>query len=89
MSEDPSGRIGNTQGEFSVCQFFPNGQYEYVRRWVSAEEAMYAFKFYTSNVASRAGITRRVIITDGGDCTNAEWKYGEGVVYPPPKEKVE
>ena len=23
------------------------------------------------------------IITDGGDFTNWEWKYGEGLVYPP------
>jgi hypothetical protein len=87
MTEDADGRIGNTRGEFSVCQFFQGGQYEYVRRWVSAEEAGYAFKHYTSNVASRMGMTERVIITDGGDCTNAEWKYGEGVVYPPPKKQ--
>ena len=24
--------------EFSVCQFFEDGTYEYVRRWVDAEE---------------------------------------------------
>jgi hypothetical protein len=33
---------------------------------------MKAFKHYTSSVGARMGITRRVIITDGGDCTNAE-----------------
>lgn len=83
MSE--SGRIGQTSGEFSVCQFFVSGDYEYVRRWVSAEEATEAFKHYTNNVATRMGMVTRVIITDGGDCTNAEWKHGEGVVYPPKK----
>jgi len=69
--------------EFSVCQFFHDGSYEYVRRFVEAEEAIKAFKFYTSNVAARIGVTVRVIITDGGDMTNAEWKYGKGLTYPP------
>jgi hypothetical protein len=68
--------------EFNVVQFFEDGSYEYVRNFVSAEEAVRAAKLYTSNVASRIGITRRVIITDGGDCTNFEWRYGEGVVFP-------
>lgn len=73
--------------EFSVCQFFEDGSYEYVRRFVSAEEAMSAFRHYTNNVATRMGITRRVIITDGGDCTNAEWQYGKGITYPPQEGK--
>ncbi len=68
--------------EFSVCQFFEDGSYEYVRRFVSAEEAMKAFRHYTDSVASRMGLVVKVIITDGGDSTNAEWKYGEGLVFP-------
>ena len=67
---------------FSVCQFFPDGSYEYVRRYVSVEEAARAFKFYTTNVASKIGITRRVIITDGGDCVNFEWTAGKGITFP-------
>lgn len=70
-----------SQGEFSVCQFFEDGSYEYVRRYVDADTAVKAAHHYTHNVASRIGITRRVIITDGGDCINFEWKFGEGVVY--------
>lgn len=73
-------------GEFSVCQFFEDGSYEYVRRNVSAEEAVNVAKIYTSNVAAKLGITRRVIITDGGDFTNFEWRVGDGVVYPPRDE---
>lgn len=80
-------RVGHTQGEFSVCQFFENDTFEYVRRWVDANEAAAAFKFYTSNVASKLGIVKRVIITDGGDDTNMEWKLGEGVTFPKPKEQ--
>ena len=68
--------------EFSVCQFFLNGQYEYVRRFVSAEEAMQAFQHYTTSVGARSGFTTRVIITDGGDNTNMEWKYAKGITFP-------
>jgi hypothetical protein len=68
-------------GEFSVCQFFEDGTSEYVRRFVSAEEAVNAAKHYTESVGARFGMTVRVIITDGGDCTNFEWKYGEGITY--------
>ena len=69
--------------EFSVAQFFQDGSYEYVRRWVSMKEAAEAFRHYTTSVAARAGTTIRVIITDGGDCTNAEWIYGKGITFPP------
>ncbi|TAI61105.1 hypothetical protein [Bradyrhizobium sp. Leo170] len=69
-------------GEFSVCQFFEDGSYEYVRRFVGAEEAVRAARHYTSNVAAKTGIVRRVIIVDGGDFTNFEWRYGQGVTYP-------
>ena len=70
-------------GEFSVCQFFPDGSYEYARRYVTDTEAMKAFSFFTTNVAAKAGLTRRVIVTDGGDCINAEWEYGKGFTFPP------
>jgi len=68
-------------GEFSVCQFFTNGMYEYVRRYVSAEEAITAFRHYTDNVATKLGFVDRVIVTDGGDCTNIEWRRDKGFTY--------
>ena len=68
---------------FSVCQFFDNDTYECVRRYVSAEEAMQTFIHYTNNVATKLGIVKRVIITDGGDYINMEWKKDEGITYPP------
>jgi len=68
-------------GEFSVTQFFSENEYETVRTHVNADEATQAFVFYTSNVAASVGITKRVIITDGGDCINAEWIYGKGLVF--------
>jgi hypothetical protein len=68
--------------EFSVVQFFPDGSYEYTRRFVSVEEAGKAFTHYTTSVGARMGTTVRVIITDGGDCTAAEWIYGKGITFP-------
>ena len=68
--------------EFSVCQFFSDGKYEYVRRFVEPEEAVKAAKHYTDSVAAKIGITQRVIITDGGDCCVFEWEYGKGITWP-------
>lgn len=72
-------------GEFSVVQFFakPDGTYEYVRRFVTSEEAFEAFVHYTNNVATSLGVIERVIITDGGDFTNMEWIRGKGITFPP------
>ena len=70
-------------GEYSVCQFFANGSYEYVRRSVGAEEAVKAAHHYTHNVATKLGMVERVIVTDGDDYCCFEWKRGEGVTFPP------
>jgi hypothetical protein len=70
---------------FSVCQFFEDGSYEYVCRHVPIEQAVQKAKFYTTNVAATIGITKKVIITDDGDCINWEWQHGKGVVFPPPE----
>jgi hypothetical protein len=84
--EHSSGRIGQTEGEFSVCQFFKNDMYEYTRRWVGPEEAVLAFKHYTTSVAAQLGMTVRVILTDGGDEINMEWQYGKGITFPTKKD---
>lgn len=66
---------------FSVCQFFEDGHYEYVRRHVSPEEAVRVAVHYCNCVGAQMGIVRRVIITDSGDCTNFEWQYGKGITF--------
>lgn len=77
------------QPEFSVAQFYSDkagplaGQHEYVRRYVTAEEAILAARHYTDNVACRMGIIDRVIITDGGDFCVFQWEHGKGVTFPP------
>lgn len=69
-------------GEYSVCQFFPDGSYEYYVRNVDAETAVKKARALTLSVGGRIGTTRRVIITDDGDCINFEWQFGEGVTFP-------
>lgn len=71
------------RAEFSVYQFFKDDIQDCEVRFVDMERAVNAFARLTQNVAARIGITKRVIITDGGDHTIMEWKYGEGVTYPP------
>lgn len=73
--------------KYNVCQFFEDSNYKYVRRNCTAEEALKAFQHYTDNIATKMGITKRVIITDSGDCINMEWINGKGVVFPPPADK--
>lgn len=69
-------------GEFSVCQFFMDDSYDYDVRYVDSETAMQSFKDRISSVGAQVGTTRRVIITDGGDCINAEWEFGKGLTFP-------
>ena len=65
--------------QFSVYQFFRDGTYERVCAFVSIDEAIAKARHYTTSVAAQTGITRRVIITDGGDCVCFEWLFGKGV----------
>lgn len=73
--------MSKDRDEYSVCQFFEDDSYEYVRRFVGAEEAVKAAKHYCTSVGAQLGTTRRVIITDGGDCINFEWQFGKGITY--------
>lgn len=79
------------KGEFSVYQFFPdvkepNDLYEEVLRFVDAETAMHQAVRLIMSVDGQLGTTRRVIVTDGGDCVAFEWLHGKGVVFPPRDE---
>ena len=69
--------------QFSVCQFFADGSNEYVCRFVDVVEALTTFRRCCHSVGARIGTTTRVIITDMLDCTNAEWRHGQGITYPP------
>lgn len=77
-----------SDGEFSVYQFFADERWERVRDHVDTNTAMLAATHYCTSVGARLGTTRRVIVTDGGDFIVFEWKFGEGITFPPEaKEK--
>jgi hypothetical protein len=69
-------------GQFSVCRFFATGAYEYACRYVGAAEAYETAWRLAISPCAPEGITTRVIITDGGDCTVWDWEDGKGVVFP-------
>jgi hypothetical protein len=80
--------LNMSDNEFSVYQFFQDDKYEKVREFVSVEEAVRAAKHYTDNVAAKIGITKRVIITDGGDSICFEWIQGKGITFGGPQEST-
>jgi len=82
MSENGHFPTHAPTGEFSVAVFYPDESHEYIARWIDAATAVAIFKAETELITAYLGLVRRVIITDGGDETNAEWKFGEGVTYP-------
>jgi hypothetical protein len=73
--------------EFSVYQWFADGSYEVVLKLVSDERAVRVAQQLTESIGAKIGITRQIMITDGGDSCVFEWKFGEGVTFPKPKGK--
>ena len=73
--------------EFSVAAFYPDGHYFYVERFVYAECAVRVFKQVTEGVLARNGVLHRIIVTDGGDFTVAEWINGRGLTYPTKEQR--
>lgn len=77
-----------TAERFSVWQFFPDETYEKAGERLEAGPAVELAKRLTVTVGARIGTTTRVIITDSGDFTVFEWKFGEGVTYPTPEMRA-
>lgn len=40
------------------------------------------FRHHITNVEAKTGMTIRVVMTDSNDYIVAEWKHGEGIVWP-------
>ena len=47
------------------------------------------FRHHITNVSAKVGFTARVILTDADDCICAEWKFGQGIVWPKDEPKDE
>ena len=69
--------------QFNVCQYYIDRTYRYVDRGMLLRPATTAFVSAINHKDARRGVVRRVIMTDGGDIIVAEWKYSEGMVFPP------
>lgn len=68
---------------FSVWQFLKGGRHECVGRGLGAKAAVETAKAYTERPAAQIGVIERIIITDDGDHTVFEWRFGPGVTFPP------
>jgi hypothetical protein len=78
--------MSDDEGEtFNVVEFYDDGTHLYIARFVSAKKAFDEFMQCIAE-AEELPVALRVIITDGWDMTNAEWKLGEGLTYPKPEE---
>jgi hypothetical protein len=71
------------QEQFSLRLYHEDGQDQYVRQFVSARDASMAFEYYTNSAGAQLGSTGRVVVTDGSDRIVREWKFGQGVTFPP------
>lgn len=71
-----------SSGEFSVWKFFDDGLNTPAARFISSLDAVNLALECLNSDDARRGRIMRVIITDGADMTNFEWRYCEGIVYP-------
>ena len=72
---------------FCVHWYDPDGGKHTELQWVDSRTAVEQAFSLTDRPATRMGIIRRVIITDANDCCCFEWKYNEGVTFPPLGER--
>lgn len=73
--------------EFSVYWFDPDGISHREAAFIGVRQAVELARSLTKRPAAKIKIRgrvviQRVIITDGGDHTVFEWKYGKGVTFP-------
>jgi hypothetical protein len=71
--------------EFSVYAFKPSGLSHLEVSFAGAREAAICARRLTETIAAKEGEIARIIITDGGDHTCFEWRYGAGVTFPGPE----
>jgi hypothetical protein len=68
--------------EFSLYWWDADGGQHEELRFVGAEEAVKRSFTLANGPASKLGIVKRIIITDGGDCCVFDWHSDQGVVWP-------
>jgi hypothetical protein len=70
-------------GNFSVMQFFADGSAERVLDQAPVNTAMSQAGQCCTSVGAQVGTTTRVVIVEDGDAIVLEWKFGEGITFPP------
>jgi len=71
--------------EFSVYVFYRDGSSHTEDEWrfLMPGPAMELFASLIKRPVTAIGWVERIIITDGGDFTCAEWVKGKGITFPP------
>lgn len=73
---------GSGRKEFSLYWYDPNGNQIEELRFEAIDVVMARVKSLITNPINKAlGTVRKVIVTDGGDCTCFHWENGE-VIFP-------
>ena len=83
MADDPVDRP-----EYCVYLFFPDGSSLLEGHSLMPEAAVRLAKECSERPAAGFGVIARIIITDGGDHAVFEWRYKEGVTFPPRGEEA-
>lgn len=68
--------------EFSVWKFYADGTNTPIHRFIGPLKAVTSAMECMNSEDALSGKIVKVIITDGGDFTNFEWRHGEGVIDP-------
>lgn len=71
--------------EFSVYWWDPDGNYYKEREGLTSESAVDFAMGMTRRPAAQIGIVKKIMITDGGDCSVFEWEFGKGITHPTPQ----
>ena len=70
------------RAQFSVYAYECDGTTTRELTFIGLSEAIMWARWLTETYEARHGQVVRIIITDGGDHTVFEWKYGKGVTWP-------
>jgi hypothetical protein len=68
---------------FSVLQFFADGSGERVLDHTAPNAGMSQARQCSTSVGAQVGTTTRVVVVEDGDAIVLEWKFGEGITFPP------
>jgi hypothetical protein len=71
-----------SSGEFSLYIWGVDGKtYWCELQYVDAETAVKKAADMSTRPAAIGGLIKKMMITDGGDCSVFEWEYGKGITH--------